>query len=449
MTEAEKKIEISAEDRELSEGLLDFIQKSPSMFHTVQTIRETLDAAGFVELAEEEAWQVERGGRYYTRRNGSSILAFAVGSEADQPSFQLTASHSDSPTFKLKAKPELAGPAGYLQLNVEGYGGMIDSTWLDRPLGLAGRCLVREGDRIESRLLAMDRDLLLIPNVPIHFNHEVNKGYAFNHQVDLLPLFSAGALQQGDFQKMLAEALAVEVDQVLSWDLYLVNREPGRIWGYGQEFVSSPKLDDLQCAYAALQGFLAGDNPKGINVYVCFDNEEVGSNTKQGALSTFLADSLRRLAMALGWSQEDYYRAQARSFLVSCDNAHAVHPNHPEIYDPENRTYMNRGLVIKENADQHYTSDAFSEAAFLAICERAGVPVQRFANRSDMGGGSTLGNLSNLHFSTHAVDIGLPQLAMHSSYETAGVKDTAYAVKALTAFYDHQLEIHGAEGLNL
>lgn len=436
-------------DVEVSRELVDFVASSPSMFHSARTIGRYLDKAGFARLSEGSPWELEPGGSYYTTRNNSSVIAFRVGEELDDYHFQLAASHADSPSFKVKGVPELEGPGGYLRLNVEGYGGMIDYSWLDRPLSLAGRVMVQEGDAVRNELFAPDRDLLLVPSVPVHMNRDVNEGYAFNHQVDLCPMASAGELGAGWLDQLVADELGVRADQVLARDLFLVNRVEGRVWGAAGEFVSAGHLDDLQCAFASLKGFLAARNPHDVSVYACLDNEEVGSNTKQGALSTFLRDVLVRVNAALGREEEALARALARSFMVSCDNAHAVHPNHPEKFDDANRCWLNGGIVVKEAANQSYTTDAFSRAAFLAICRRAGVPVQTFANRSDSRGGSTLGNLSNMQVSMHAVDVGLPQLAMHSAYETAGARDTAHAIRALEAFYSCDLRIDGAEGFVL
>ena len=410
--------------------LLTFIENSPSMFHSIETIKGMLDEAGFTYLPERTRWDVKQGGTYYTIRNHSSIIAFRVGKELGDYHFQMCASHSDSPTYKIKNVPELNGPGEYLRLDVEAYGGMIDSTWFDRPLTVAGRVLVKDGQGVSARLLYIDKDLFIIPNVAIHFNREVNNGYKYNRQVDLCPLFSAGALKKGAFDAMIAKELGVAVEDILGKDLFLVNRQPGTIWGY---------------ADVSLKAFLAAKNERDVSVYCCFDNEEVGSNTKQGAMSTFLQDVLHRINGALGKTPEDYYQAVAGSFLVSCDNAHAVHPNHGEKTDAVNCSWMNKGIVIKESANQKYTTDAFSRAVFTNVCNEAGVPVQVFANRSDILGGSTLGNLSNTQVSVHAVDIGLPQLAMHSCYETAGVKDVEYAIRALTKFYQTTLQIEGAE----
>lgn len=427
--------------KQISEELLSFIRKSPTCFHAVDTIRSMLKEAGYQELKECEAWNLQTGGKYFTTRNGSSVIAFSIGKELDDYHFQIAASHSDSPTFKIKENAELKGKGGYIQLNTEGYGGMICSTWMDRPLSIAGRVLVKEGNALVTKLVSFDRDLVLIPNVAIHMQRNVNDGMAFNKQVDMLPLFSAGECEDGDFYRLIAEELGCSREDIMGTDLFLVNRMQPSIWGMKEEFISSPQLDDLQCAFTSLKAMLTGKNAHGINVYACFDNEEVGSGTKQGALSTFLSDVLNRINENLGFTKEELCRAVAKSFMVSCDNAHAVHPNHPEKTDANNCTYMNQGIVVKYSANQKYTTDGISSAVFSDICGRADVPVQRFANRSDMVGGSTLGNLSNQHVSLHTVDIGLPQLAMHSAYETAGIKDTAYMVKALQKFYNINLHI--------
>lgn len=433
---------------ETAHELLDFIRKSPTAYQAVANMRDMLDAKGFIYLPEQDAWDVRRGGCYYTTRNASSIVAFKVGADLDHYHYQMSASHTDSPTFKVKMSPELSGPEGYLRLNVEPYGGMIDYTWFDRPLSVAGRVMVREGSGVRSRLLAIDRDLFLIPSLAIHMNREVNDGFAPNRQVDLMPLMSAGELSGGAFVQLLADELGVEADQVLSFDLTLVNRQPGVVWGAREEFVSSPRLDDLQSAFSALRGFDQAHNDHDVSVFACFDNEEVGSGTKQGAKSTFLRDVLVRINAALGKDEQDLLRALAASFMVSFDNAHAVHPNHPEHADEGNRPHLNQGVVIKEHAAQLYCTDAFSSAVMAEVCRRADVPTQVFANRSDKRGGSTLGNLSNQQVSVHGVDIGLPQLAMHSSYETAGVRDTAWGIRALEAFYGADLVIEGAEGVS-
>ena len=432
-----------------NQALLAFLAESPSVFHACKAMRRRLDEAGFTYLREGQRWSLRPGMNCYTVRSDSSLIAFRVPDEMRDYHFQLSAAHGDSPVYKVKAEPELSGAGGYVKLNVEAYGGMLDYTWLDKPLTVAGRVLVRTENGVVSRLVYPDRDLLLIPSVAIHMNREANNGLRLNRQVDLCPLFSAGKLKPGDFDKLIAAELGVEPADILGKDLFLVNRQPGRVWGAENEFLSAPKLDDLQAAFAALTGFLEAEGSGAVSVFCCFDNEEVGSNTKQGAMSTFLSDTLRRLNGALGFDTEDLHAALAKSFLVSFDNAHAVHPNHPELTDAANFCLLNKGIVIKENAAQKYTTDAFSRAVFREICQKADVPVQLFANRSDSAGGSTLGNLSNTQVSLHALDIGLPQLAMHSAYETAGSADTQYAVEALRCFYSTLLLLDEAAGFTL
>lgn len=422
---------------DILKDLMDFLDSSVTMFHAINECEKVLQRSGFTYLPENEKWNINKG-KYYTKRNSSSLIAFDIA-EGDYH-FQISAAHSDSPTFKLKDRPVIEAN-GYLKLNVEGYGGMINATWLDKPLTLAGRVMVNTDKGIETRLLHIDRDLLIIPNVPIHFNREINKGFAFNNQVDMLPILSAGNLKEADFDNMIAKELGIEAEDILAKDLYLVNRQKAAIIGFDNEFISSGRLDDLECVYTSLRGFVEAENKNHINVFAVFDNEEVGSVTKQGAMSTFLASTLDRVNTALGKSKEEYYRAIAKSILISCDNAHAVHPNHPELFDVKNRPVLNQGIAIKESANQKYTTDAFSRAILKKILEKKNIPYQTFANRSDIAGGSTLGNLSNTVVSMNAVDIGLPQLAMHSAYETAGAKDVGYAFETLKAFFEANIDI--------
>ncbi len=421
--------------KKISQEMTAFLSGCPTAFHAVEKIGKELANNGYVRLRENEEWRVLPGGKYYVTRNDSSIIAFGIGTEVEDYSFNIAASHSDFPTFKIKENAEIEVKKKYMQLNTEGYGGMLCATWFDRPLSVAGRVIVKEKEHFTTKLVDVDRDLVMIPSMAIHMNRAVNDGYAYNKQVDMLPLFGGEDSKKGDFKRIIAEAAGVLEESVYGSDLYLYNREQPSVWGAQEEFISSQHLDDLQCAYASLKGFLEGHHEKSINVYACFDNEEVGSGTKQGAGSTFLYDILRRINMGLGKTEEDYYRAVAGSFMLSADNAHAVHPNHPEKTDVGNCVYMNEGIVVKSHAGQKYTSDAVSIALFRGICEKAEVPVQFFANRSDEAGGSTLGNISSAKVSLNAVDIGLPQLAMHSAYETAGIKDTYYMIRAMKEFF--------------
>lgn len=429
--------------KQTSQELISFIKNSPTSFHVVETMKEMLNKKGFNELKEYESWNIEKGGKYYLTRNDSSIIVLTIGNELDDYHFQLTASHSDSPTFKVKENAELKGKGEYLKLNTDAYGGMICASWMDRPLSLAGRVMIKKGNSLKSKLISFDRDLVLIPNLSIHMNRVVNTNMEYNKQIDMIPLFSNGECREGDYYQLIADELSVNVEDIYGMEIYLVNRTHPTIWGAKEEFISAPKLDDLQCAYSTLKAIINSNNEHIINVMVCYDNEEVGSGTKQGALSTFLYDTLNRINECLGYNKEDYYKAIAKSFMVSCDNAHAVHPNHPEKTDETNCTYMNKGIVIKHHANQKYTTDAISKSVFKEICKQAKVPVQHFENRSDMIGGSTLGNLSTQKVSLHSIDVGLPQLAMHSSYETAGIKDTYYLIEALEMFYNKNIHITG------
>ena len=419
--------------RETAEQLLAFIEKSPSCFHTIKNMKDILLAEGFAQLREEDKWEIVNGGKYFVTRNDSSIVAFTIP-ETGALGYRIMASHSDSPTFKIKENPEMEVDKKYVKLNVERYGGMLCAPWFDRPLSVAGRVIVKEGDAFVTKFVDVDRDLLMIPNLAIHMNREVNDGYKYNAQVDMLPLY--GDISSKDtFMKSIAEAAGVKEEDILGHDIFLYNRVKGSIWGANEEFVSSSRLDDLQCAFSSLQGFLKGEKKEYAAVHCVLDNEEVGSGTKQGAASTFLYDTLVRINECLGLSYEEYLRALAKSFMLSADNAHAVHPNHKEVADPVNRPYMNEGIVIKHSANQKYCTDGVSAAVFKDLCREAGVPFQTFTNRSDMLGGSTLGNISNTKVALNAVDIGLPQLAMHYPYETAGVKDTYYLIQAAEKFF--------------
>ena len=416
------------------EHFLTFVEQSPTAFHAVANLKELLTRRGFRELREKDPWMVDAGGRYYVVRNDSAIIAFTVPAGGFAP-FRITAAHSDSPTFKLKPVFEDTVENAYVRLNTEPYGGMIMSTWLDRPLSVAGRLVLREGDGLVTRLVNLDRDSVLIPNLPIHFNRQVNEGYAWNAQADLLPLCGEAG-SEGRLLEEIAQAAGTEKERILAHDLFLYCRQPASIWGAEDAFFSCGRIDDLECAWGAMTAFAESEGHDTLNVCAVFDNEEVGSGSRQGADSGFLYDTLTRAGFALGATDGEIRAAMADSFMVSADNAHAVHPNHPEKYDRQNRVWMNRGIVIKHNASQKYTTDAVSDAAFALICEKAGVPVQHFSNRSDIRGGSTLGNISNSHVSLSTVDIGLAQLAMHSCCETAGTKDLDYLIRALKQYWE-------------
>ena len=417
----------------MNKNLIDYIASCPTAYHACAHTAEILKNAGYKELFEADIWKIKAGRGYFVRRNGSSIIAFRTPS-ADATGFMITASHADSPCLKIKENPEIADKY-YVKLSTETYGGMIYSSWLDRPLAVAGRVTVKTEKGIEVRLVDTKDPVALIPNVAIHMNRQVNSGMNYNAAVDMIPLYGG---EKDSFKSRIASLAGAGVEEIVTTDLFLYNPQKGYEWG---GYVSAPRLDDLQCAFGALTAFVESADAlvvsSSIPVCALFDNEEVGSQTKQGAASTFLYEVLSRAATALG---KDFSCLVANSFMVSCDNAHASHPNHPEYSDKNHTVYMNEGIVVKYNANQKYTSDAVSAALFKLICDEAKAPVQYYANRADMPGGSTLGNIANTQVSLNTVDIGLPQLAMHSSFETAGKKDTKYLIRALSKFYSKELK---------
>ncbi|MBR3383035.1 MAG: M18 family aminopeptidase [Clostridia bacterium] len=425
-------------------NLFSFIENSPTAFHACANLCKALEDSGRIRLTEGEKWELKPGHGYFVTRNMSSVIAFDIP-EGEADSFRMIAAHSDSPAFKVKENAELSVRGKYTQLNVEKYGGMLFAPWFDRPLSVAGRVVVRTDKGMEARLVDVDRDLLVIPNVAIHMNREVNDGFKYNAQTDMMPLFGDETAKDG-FRKLIADSAGVPEEDILGCDLFLYPRIKGCVIGHEGEYMLCPRLDDLECAFAGLTAFLAAKRPeKGVNMLCVFDNEEVGSGTKQGADSTFLCDVVKRISISLGRGEEELCRALAASFMLSADNAHAVHPNHPEKTDAENCTFMNEGIVIKFNANQRYTTDAVSAAFFHKLLADKGIPCQHFANRSDVAGGGTLGNISGSHVSINTVDIGLAQLAMHSPCETAGTKDVDHMIGGMTAFYDSRVAL-GRDG---
>lgn len=416
--------------------LLQFIEKSPCACLAAAQVGTELERAGYLRLYEEDEWQLESGGRYFVVRNDSSLIAFHIPKSGFR-GFHMISAHSDSPSFKLKESPELRVEEAYTRLNVEKYGGMILSTWMDRPLSIAGRVSVWEenqGLHPVTKLVHLDRDLLVIPNLAIHMQPKLNQGLEYNVQTDLLPLFSDGKEGQS-VKSLVAEAAGVEEDEILGSDLFLYCREKGRILGAGGEFILSPRLDDLECVYCAMQAMLQSEPSHYINVMAVFDHEEVGSTTRNGAASSFLEEVLQGICASLGQSGQSYWRLLADSFMISADNAHGVHPNHPEKADPVNRPYLNRGIVIKYHGGQKYATDSVSAAVMKRICREAGVPCQSYANRSDIAGGTTLGNIAASRVSVPTVDIGFAQLAMHSAMETAGAGDVGDMIKVMKHFF--------------
>ena len=418
-------------------ALMKFIEKSPTAFHAVASCTEILEAQGFVRLCETDEWKLEAGKGYYVTRNQSSVIAFRIPQNKPR-NFLVAASHTDSPMFKVKSETLSPAFEQYARLNVEPYGGTIFSTWLDRPLSLAGRVIVSVEDKIEARLIDFARDLLVIPSVAIHMQRNVNAGYAYNPAVDLLPLLSQDA--KTDFVGFLAAEAGCKKEEILGYDLYVYNRTAATRVGMDSEFFSAPRIDNLMCVFGTLHGLVSSENKDAVNLFYAADNEETGSATKQGAGSVFLSDVIDRICESCGI---DRRRALASSMLVSADNAHAKHPNHPELSDAKNAPHMNGGVVIKNNAAQKYTTDGVSASIFGEVCAHAGVPTQQYANRSDMPGGSTLGSIATTLTPMLSVDIGMAQLAMHSAYETAGANDIYHLIDATTAFYNTELTVLG------
>ena len=409
---------------------IEFLDSSPSCYHATANLEKMVAEAGYVRLIEHEDWTLVPGGKYYMVRGGTTLIAFRIPT-ANPMGFLMSASHVDRPTFKIKGEGEMK--SAYIRLSTEGYGGMIISTWLDRPLSVAGRVLVESENGVVGKLINIDRDLLLIPNVAIHMNRQVNDGYKFNLAVDTLPLVGTGATK-GKFNELLEKEAG---GKIWGRDLYLYNRQKATVWGIEEEFISAAALDDLACAWGCTKGFLEAEDREAIPVLCAFDDEEVGSNSPQGAASTLLADTLNRICNAL---ELNPYRMLAQSFMVSADNAHAVHPNHPEYADPTNAPVMGSGIVLKFNANQRYTTDGVSAAVFRKLCAKMDVPVQDYCNRADIPGGSTLGHISLTHVSVPTADVGLPQLAMHSSYETISKKDLVDFETVMRAYYSAVLE---------
>lgn len=412
-------------ERDYSRELVRFIQQHPSVYHVIEGQKQALLDAGYEQLLESRAWTLREGGKYFLTRNHSALIAFQIPKKSFR-GFMIMASHGDSPFLKIKENPEITVGGLYKKLNVELYGGALLAPWFDRPLSVAGRLLVETPEGVRTQLVNVDRDLLLIPNLAIHMNRSVNEGYAYKVQRDLLPLY--GTAEAPDLIGLLAQTAGVDPEQVIGHDLFVYNRQAPSIWGAEGAFLSSPRLDDLQCAFSSLCGLLESTPAESIPVHAVFDNEEIGSSTRQGAASPFLEDTLRRIAEALGLTHSQYLEKLPQSFLLSADNAHAMHPNYPDKCDPVNHPRLGGGVVLKYSGNQKYATDAVSAAIVRLLAKKAGVRVQVFTNHSDIPGGTTLGNISVQHVPVKTADVGIAQLAMHSPYETCGTGDTAELV---------------------
>lgn len=429
--------------------LMEFLDNSVTSYHAVDNMKKKLSEEGFVELSEKEVWHLEKGGNYFVIRNDSSLIAFRVP-KCDINAIKgwhVYAAHSDSPAFKIKENPQIAKEGVYVSINTEKYGAMILSTWLDRPLTIAGRVCVEDGDETATYLVRLKDNICMIPSLALHMNRDMNNGVTFSAQYDMMPLLSmicqenreksSRELLNRELAKTLNEMTGKNYDtqDILSYDLYVENCEKAVLAGVKDEFIMTPRYDDLACVFAGLEGILTGKPNSYIDVLAVFDNEEVGSLTRQGADSTFLCDTLETITEGLGADRAMFRRWNAGSFMLSADNGHACHPNQTGKADPTNRPYLNRGLVLKYHGGQQYATDACSAAYVKKLCKRNDIPLQTYANHSDIPGGRTLGNLAMAQVSMQAADIGLPQLAMHSAYETAGTKDIGYLIHLAKCFF--------------
>ncbi|MFR3498444.1 M18 family aminopeptidase [Paraclostridium bifermentans] len=428
--------------KEFARNLIGFIEKSPTAFHSVETSEELLKLNGFKKLDSREEWKLEQDGKYYTTKNSSAIVAFTINTNnLKEDGFRIIGSHSDSPSFRVKPNPEMEAEKTYLKLNTECYGGPILNTWLDRPLGIAGRVVLKGKSvlRPEETLVNINKPICIIPNLAIHMNREVNEGVALNKQKDMLPLVGLlnDSLEKDNFLlKTIAKELGRKIEEIIDFDLFLYEYEKGMLIGPNEEMISCGRLDNLSMAHASLHALIDAKSLNGVNVVAVFDNEEVGSSTKQGADSNMLLNVLERISLCLGQNREEFFRSLYSSFIISADLAHAVHPNVGEKHDPTNRPVMGKGPVIKINANQAYTSDSQSIAVYKTICKEAGVNCQEFVNRSDVRGGSTIGPISSTHIDIPSVDIGSPILAMHSIRELGCVEDHMDIYKTFKKFYE-------------
>ena len=431
-------MENKIKEESINKLLLDLFNNSYNEYFAISNIKKLLDENGFICLLENEKYEISLGKSYYILRDGSSIIAFKVPEKLDELYFKIVASHSDSPVLKIKENPTVI-ENGYNKLKVEKYGGMIVSSWLDKPLGIAGRVCYKNGNAITTRLVNFPTNLI-IPNVAIHQNRDINNGFIYNPQIDLLPILGLG---NNDLFKELLDSTKNKEEEILSYDLNLYNKEKAVLGGINNEFIYSPKEDNLVSAYISILSLISSISYDGISLGVVFNNEEVGSSSLNGADSDFLATNLKRISKSLGFSNDELSRSLVKSYLVSLDNAHAIHPNHPEMSDNKNNCLINEGVVIKHNSNMLYTSEAISTAIIKLIASKENISLQTFFNRADARGGSTLGNISLTHVSIRSVDLGIPQLAMHSNYEVMGSKDTINAYKLLKALFNSKIKIEG------
>lgn len=429
-------------EKELALDLIDFLYKSPTAYHSVKTIKERLDLNGFNEIKENNKWNLQKDGKYYVIKNDSALIAFTVGNgDIEEDGFKLIGAHTDAPGFRIKANPEIVSEGKYLKLNTEVYGGPILYTWFDRPLGIAGKVTLKGSSPLkpEVKLVNINKPVLIIPSVAIHMNRSVNEGFNVNRQKDTLPLL--GLIndkfeKNGYLVKVLAEELNVDASDILGFDLGLYEVEKGAIIGLNEELISAGRLDDMWMVYAGIQALIESKSNKSTKVMICIDNEEIGSLTAQGANSALILNILERITLALGKDREGLHRALANSLMISADLAHAVHPNAEEKHDPTNRPVLGNGPVLKTAASGSYSTDSYNAAIFEGICNSAEVPYQKFFNRSDVRGGTTIGPITSSLLTIPVMDMGAPLLSMHSIRELASVKDNVYTIKLFTEFFN-------------
>ncbi|MEF9953422.1 M18 family aminopeptidase [Clostridium sp.] len=425
----------------LAHNLIDFIDNSPSQFHATNSVVENLLDNGFKELKYTDKWNIEKGGKYFVTKNDSAVIAFEVGSgNIEDEGFKIISSHTDSPGFRIKPDPYMKSN-GYIKLNTEVYGGPILNTWMDRPLSIAGKVTIKSDNILKpiTKIIDLEDPIIIIPNVAIHHNKNVNQGIELNKQIDMIPLL--GIINDNiNCDNYLAVEIAKRLDinatDILDYDLFIYGVEKGSIIGFNKEFISSSRLDNLSMVHSSLVALTSSAKCSATKVIACFDNEEIGSSTKQGGDSRLLSNTLERIMLSLGKGREEFLMAVNNSFMISADLAHAIHPNRPEKHDPVLQPMMNKGPVIKIAASGSYTSDSYSSGVYESICKKANVPCQKYCNRSDARGGSTLGPISSTHLEMDIVDIGSPILSMHSIKELAGVDDHLYTTKSLIEFFN-------------
>lgn len=428
-------------EMEFAKELIDFIYESPSAFHAVDNVKKILKNCGYLELKDEDRWNLEKGGKYFVTKNDSALIAFQIGCEnVYEAGFKIIGAHTDAPTFRIKPAPEMVAENHYVKLNTESYGGPILNTWLDRPLAVAGRVTIKGEDVFNptTKLVNIKKPIMIIPNLAIHMNRDVNKGIELNKQKDTLPMLALvnENLEKGNYLlNHISKEIGIETKDIIDFDLFLYEFEKGSVIGLEEEFISSPRLDDLEMVHAGIVALTRSEAAATTNVMACFDNEEVGSTTKQGADSQLLSNLLERIVLSMGGDRQDFFRAIAKSFMISADSAHAVHPNSGEKHDPQNRPLINKGPVIKVSGNMRYTTDSNSSAVYAQICKDANIPFQWFVNRSDSMGGSTIGPINSSHIEIRSVDLGTPLLAMHSIRELCGVMDHTYVTDSFTEFY--------------